>query len=411
MLSSRLPQACWRLSKSASWVIAVLLSLSASGAHAAVTGLQAGMLASGTAPFDGAAGPGNDTSGSDAIIRTHDTALYKVEYTLNPQDTGARLTLTIGATTLPPTYVGPANPQIAYFTVADLPTGPSGCQNIQTTALTAADLTAGTKSGVSADGQTLVCVQPSPIAFGRDLNFRMRISGSAPNGATVAPPTVTLQSANNAATSTVAALNDGTTLMPDLWHPALSLIWPWHVQKVHRGLLPAPPPTAEALAVWRTRCTELLVEPSRFANAMHLTTCAKEALVASGMQRVLIFMADRALSTLRVHQADGLPKDAAHLSLDVVNSTLLQRLLEKSAQVRLTPDNHAQFSALLPPILRRLFIGEHLLLRSLSCNGRVVMLIVADQGGGPFSETTVQAFGKTAQCIEKALHSFTNRSA
>ena len=202
-----------------------------------------------------------------------------------------------------------------------------------------------------------------------------------------------------------------TTLMPDLWHPALSLIWPWHVQKVHRGLLPAPPPTAEALAVWRTRCTELLVEPSRFANAMHLTTCAKEALVASGMQRVLIFMADRALSTLRVHQADGLPKDAAHLSLDVVNSTLLQRLLEKSAQVRLNPDNHAQFSALLPPILRRLFIGEHLLLRSLSCNGRVVMLIVADQGGGPFSETTVQAFGKTAQCIEKALHSFTIRSA
>lgn len=142
---------------------------------------------------------------------------------------------------------------------------------------------------------------------------------------------------------------------------------------------------------------------------MYLITCAKEALVASGIQRVLLFMADRALSTLRVHQADGLPKDAANLSLDVVNSTLLQRLLEKSAQVRLTPDNHAQFSALLPPILRRLFNGEHLLLRSMSCNGRVVM--VADQGIGPFSETIVQAFGKTAQCIEKALHSFTNRSA
>ena len=202
-----------------------------------------------------------------------------------------------------------------------------------------------------------------------------------------------------------------TTLMPDLWHPALSLIWPWHVQKIHRGLLPAPPPTAEALAVWRSRCTELLMEPSRFANAMHLTTCAKEALVASGMQRVMLLMTDRAQSTLRVHQVDGLPKDAANLSLDVVHSTMLQRLLEKSAQVRFTPDNHAQFSALLPPILRRLFNGEHLLLRSLSCNGKVVMLMVADQGGGPFSETTVQAFGKTAQCIEKALHSFTNRSA
>ena len=54
---------------------------------------------------------------------------------------------------------------------------------------------------------------------------------------------------------------------------------------------------------------------------------------------------------------------------------------------------------------------EHLLLRSLSCNGRVAMLMIADQGGGPFSEPTVQVFGKTAQCIEKALHSFTNRSA
>ena len=118
----------------------------------------------------------------------------------------------------------------------------------------------------------------------------------------------------------------------------------------------------------------------------------------------------RALSTLRVHQAAGVPRDATNLSLDVVNSTLLQRMLEKPAQVRFTPDNHAQFAALLPPILRRLFNGEHLLLRSLSCNGRVVMVMIADQGGGPLSETTVQAFGKTAQCIEKALHSFTNRT-
>ncbi|NMY28118.1 HDOD domain-containing protein [Pseudomonas sp. WS 5021] len=207
-----------------------------------------------------------------------------------------------------------------------------------------------------------------------------------------------------------AAISARHTLTAGLWHPALALIWPWHVQRVHRGLLPAPPPTAESLAVWRKRCSELLVEPSRFANAMHLTTCAKEALVASGMQRVMLLMADKALTTLRVHQVDGLPKDAANLSLETAQSTLLQRLLEKSAQVRLNPDNHAQFAALLPASLRRLFVGEHLLLRSLSCNGRVVMLMVADQGGGPFSETTVQAFGKTAQCIEKALHCFTNRT-
>ena len=30
-------------------------------------------------------------------------------------------------------------------------------------------------------------------------------------------------------------------------------------------------------------------------------------------------------------------------------------------------------------------------------------------GGGPFADITVQAFGKTAQCIEKALHSFSSR--
>lgn len=208
-----------------------------------------------------------------------------------------------------------------------------------------------------------------------------------------------------------AAISARHTLAADLWHPALALIWPWDEQRVHRGLLPAPPPTAESLAVWRKRCGELLMEPSRFANAMHLTVCAKEALAASGMQRVMLLMADRALSILRVHQVGGLPKEAAHLSLDVTHSTLLQRLLEKSAQVRLTPDNYAQFAALLPASLRRLFAGEHLLLRSLSCNDRVVMVMIADQGGGPFSETTVQAFGKTAQCIEKALHSFTNRSA
>ncbi len=77
--------------------------------------------------------------------------------------------------------------------------------------------------------------------------------------------------------------------------------------------------------------------------------------------------------------------------------------------MRINPDNNAQFSALLPSGLRTLFRGEHLFLRSLVNNGRVIMIVVADQGGGPFADITVQAFGKTAQCIEKALHSFSSR--
>ena len=197
--------------------------------------------------------------------------------------------------------------------------------------------------------------------------------------------------------------------MPDLWHPAVSLIWPWGMNRVHAGLLPAPAPTAEDLAKWRRQCAELLVEPSRFTNAMHLTTSARDALVACGMRRVMILMADRTHAHLRVHQTAGLPKEAAGLNFVVSQSTVLQRLLSQQAQVRLTPTNNAQFSAMLPASLRSQFGGEHLLLRSLVNNGRVIMIVVADQGGGPFSEITVQAFGKTAQCIEKALHSFSHR--
>jgi len=197
--------------------------------------------------------------------------------------------------------------------------------------------------------------------------------------------------------------------MPDLWHPAVALLWPWGMNHVHAGLLPAPAPTAEDLAKWRKQCAELLVEPSRFTNAMHLTNSARDALVACGMRRVMILMADRTHANLRVHQIAGLPKEAAGLNFVTSQSTVLQRLLSQQAQVRLTPANNAQFSALLPASLRSQFGGEHLLLRSLINNGRVIMIVVADQGGGPFSEITVQAFGKTAQCIEKALHSFSHR--
>ncbi|MGF6128618.1 hypothetical protein QF019_003842 [Pseudomonas frederiksbergensis] len=197
--------------------------------------------------------------------------------------------------------------------------------------------------------------------------------------------------------------------MPDLWHPAVSLLWPWGMNRVHAGLLPAPAPTTEDLTQWRKQCAELLVEPSRFTNAMHLTSSARDALVACGMRRVMILMADRTHANLRVHQTAGLPKEAAGLNFVVSQSSVLQRLLSQQAQVRITPANNAQFSALLPASLRAQFGGEHLLLRSLVNNGRVIMIVVADQGGGPFSEITVQAFGKTAQCIEKALHSFSTR--
>lgn len=71
--------------------------------------------------------------------------------------------------------------------------------------------------------------------------------------------------------------------------------------------------------------------------------------MAYGMQRVMLLMADKGRHA-RVHQGETACRRAlSHMSLDVARSTLLQRLLAKSAQVRLNPDSHAQFSALLPP--------------------------------------------------------------
>lgn len=197
----------------------------------------------------------------------------------------------------------------------------------------------------------------------------------------------------------------------DLWHPAESLIWPWDARRVRRDNEPAPPPSADALQQWRKQCAELLQDPTPFINAMHLTTSARDALVACGMQRVMLLMMDKTGTVLRVHQSAGLAPEAGALQLFIKESTVLQRLLTQPTQLRMTPANIAQFSALLPVPLKTLFSGQHWLIRSLSSNGKVMMLVIADQGGGALSEISVQAFGKTAQCIERALGIFSHRKA
>src|SRR5690606_41706907 len=105
---------------------------------------------------------------------------------------------------------------------------------------------------------------------------------------------------------------------------------------------------------------------------------------------------------------DALPT-SLRLVLDPDKSQVLRQLLDKPAQLRLSPDNMAQFSALLPGALKGLFAGEHLLLRSIGLDGRVMLLVVADQNDLPFSEVGLQAFGKTVQCIERALAAFGKR--
>jgi hypothetical protein len=192
-----------------------------------------------------------------------------------------------------------------------------------------------------------------------------------------------------------------------LWHPAEALIWPWdarHLRATPAAVAPAPKPNP-----WREACTQLLAQPSPFGNVVQLTGCMRDALVACGMQRVLLLIADRNHSRLLAQQHAGLEQSASTLSLDPQHSQVLKRLLKEPGQLRLTPTNIAQFSALLPGALKALFPSEHLLIRSLANNGRVALIVLADQGGRAIDEAGLQAFGKTAQCIERGLGNFANR--
>jgi HD-like signal output (HDOD) protein len=196
-----------------------------------------------------------------------------------------------------------------------------------------------------------------------------------------------------------------------LWHPAQALLWPWttpHLQPPQP--LVAQAPVNSEVAVWRKHCSQLLSEPSPFSNLPQLTHCIGAALQACGMQRLLVLLADRNHSRLISQQSLGLALGAATLSLDPSHSQVLRQLLSKPGQLRLTPANMAQYSALLPGNLKSLFPSEHLILRSIASQERVTMLLVVDQSGQAFSEITLQAFGKTVQCIERALTSFAKRT-
>jgi hypothetical protein len=194
-----------------------------------------------------------------------------------------------------------------------------------------------------------------------------------------------------------------------LWHPAQGLLWPWQMQHWQNEQAPPPAPARTEIDAWRKHCAELLREPSPFTNVLQLTHCIAQALQACGMQRVLLLLADRNHSRLVAQQSLGLSKEAATLSLDPSQSQVLRQLLRKPAQLRLTPTNMAQYSALLPGSLKSLFPSEQLILRSIANQERVAVVLVADQSGATFSEVSLQALNKTVVCIERGLASFSKR--
>lgn len=204
-----------------------------------------------------------------------------------------------------------------------------------------------------------------------------------------------------------AATSAQTIGKTDLWHPAQGLLWPW--DSIFQTDRTAKLPDADALAQWRVHCRELLSDPCAYDNVVQLTATACNALACTGMQRVLLMLVDRRQQRLISQQTRGLPNEAAKLTLDAQQTQVLRRLLEKPVMLRLRPDNAAQFSAMLPGSLKALFPSEHVLLRSVGYEGRVLMLLVADQNNTAISETNLQAFNKTVQCIERALATFSKR--
>lgn len=167
-----------------------------------------------------------------------------------------------------------------------------------------------------------------------------------------------------------------------------------------------PPPSAEALAEWRQHCAELLREPSPFSNVVQLTACARDALRACGLQRMLLLVADRTQVHVLAQQSAGLEPGQEKLQLEIAGSPLLKKLFQQPALLRIGPNNQDQLLPALGEPLRQLFPGPHLLLRSLGNGSRVVMLVLADLGGQPFSDLHAQAFAKTAQCTERAIQQF-----
>lgn len=152
-------------------------------------------------------------------------------------------------------------------------------------------------------------------------------------------------------------------------------------------------------------------QSSPFGNAVQLLDTAAAALQACGLQRGLILLADRDQQWLQGRRHFGLPAQASELKLEVSASPLLRKLVQQPAQLRLSPANMAEFSALLPGTLKALLPSEHLLLRSLGNGSRVVMLLAADRNGQPLGDLHAQAFARTAQCIEQAIRQMSRGSA
>lgn len=191
-----------------------------------------------------------------------------------------------------------------------------------------------------------------------------------------------------------------------LWHPAQALLWPAH--SAHLRATRNKAPSATDLQNWRTHCSQLLQQPSPFSNAVQLTACARDALAACGLKRILLMLSDRQHSRVQAQHLFGLPETSRGLQLSTQSHQLLRQLLTQPQRLLLS-SNHHQIQPELPPEISTQLCQENGLIHSIANQGRVVILVFADQGDAPLHPTTLQAVDKTVLCIERALDYFARR--
>jgi hypothetical protein len=217
-------------------------------------------------------------------------------------------------------------------------------------------------------------------------------------------------------THQAAAQHARQQFMPGLWHPAEALIWPWNARRLRPNQKTTSDTEAankrqpdDGLNAWRRHCAELVKTPTPFTNGIQLTACARDALAACGLSRLILLTPDADQALLISQGIHGLPEAAKGLQLPINHHPLLRKLMSDPAQLRITPENSAQFRPHLPGNLQALFPHSHMVLRSIGSKGRVSMLVIIDKGGEPFSEQDQQAINKTVTCIERGVASYAQR--
>lgn len=200
---------------------------------------------------------------------------------------------------------------------------------------------------------------------------------------------------------------------PGLWHPAQMLVWQQPTdcgpsRRASSAVVPEPdrPQGDRDQQAWLRHCLRLR-QPGSFRNAVELLDCARDALAACGLPRLLLLVANRDHSQLLIRQSHGLHPAPAHTAINCLDDGILPRLLHKPARLLLDADSFSRLAGRLPSPLPACFTRPPLLLQSLASGARVRLLLVAEWPVNGADAPSRDAVEQTLRCIEQAIGQMT----